>query len=644
MKTDLFLRNTSVLLVLSVIIFWPVFPAFSGAADSPLNKKILWISSYHQGYEANDDIERGIRSQLKNAHVTFRAFFMDTKNHDTQGYAQKAAMDALDVINDFKPDLIIASDDNAQKFVVVPYLKGGAIPVVFCGVNWDAGQYGYPAPNITGMVEVDLAQEMYDLMHRYAKGSRIGFLSGNVDSERKMVEIYNDRFFKGKLIPYLVTSMAGFKQAFLKAQQDVDMLYVYNYTGIKDWDPDDAELFLSRHTRIPTGSHNGFMVPFVTFVAAKSLQEHGAFAAKTALKILSGTAPEDIPIAQNRQVELYINMRMAKAASIVLPVSLLKTATVISQEAAYLDPEPGSLVPYQYAGKKIFLLDSYREEYPWSKGIKKGVTDRLYESGAIVDSFYMDTKKERRADVLKQIGKKAWEAISRFHPDVIIACDDTAQRYVVVPYLVAQNIPVVFCGVNWDASEYGYPTDHITGMIEEDAIDRLIDYLKPFARGARIGYIGGRTPSQQKVLAEYKAHDVKGRLIPYLVGTMSEWKEAVLNLQKTADMLVLSNYAGILGWDDAEAKTFILAHNALPSGALLDFMSPYVVFSLGKVPEEQGSYAAKAALKILGGVPPSDIPIVRNALYRLTLNLPMAAAAGITIPYPLLQQADRLIR
>ena len=643
MKRFLFMPQT-LLLLLAVSVIGQAFPKSCLATDSLLDKKILWISSYHQGYEANDAIERGIRSQLKDKPVEFRAFFMDTKRNDSDSYGQKAAIRALAVIKDFQPDLIIASDDNAQKFVVVPYLRGGAVPVVFCGVNWDAGQYGYPAPNITGMVEVDLAREMYELMRRYAKGPRIGFLSGNVDSERKMVKIYNDQFFDGRLVPYLVTSMAGFKKAFLKAQQNVDMLYIYNYAGIKGWDPNEAELFLSRHTRIPTGSHNGFMTPFVTFVAAKSLQEHGVFAAKTALRILSGVLPEDIPLAENRQVELCVNMRMAKAASLVLPISLLKTATVISREAAYLDPEPESFGPNQYAGRKIFLLDSYNEDYAWSQGIRKGVTDMLYESGAILDSFYMDTKKLRHPDALKQIGKRARDAILAFGPDVIIACDDTAQQYVVVPYLYKKKIPVVFCGVNLTVSEYGYPTAHITGMVEEDAIDRLIGHMLPFAGGGRIGYIAGRTPSQQKVLETYKARGLKARLIPHLVETLSEWKGALRALQKTSDMIVFSNYAGIDGWDDAGAKAFILAHNRLPTGALLDFMAPYVVFSLGKVPEEQGSYAAKTALRILNGTLPADIPVAKNVLYRLTLNLPMADASGITLPYTLLQQADRLIR
>ncbi len=83
---------------------------------------------------------------------------------------------------------------------------------------------------------------------------------------------------------------------------------------------------------------------------------------------------------------------------------------------------------------------------------------------------------------------------------MVIACDDAAQKYVVSPYLREKEIPVVFCGVNWDASEYGYPASNITGMIEEEPIGRLIDLLQQFAKGRRLGYIAGNTLTQKNLL------------------------------------------------------------------------------------------------------------------------------------------------
>lgn len=604
------------------------------------NKKILWVSSYHKGYEANDDIERGIRASLDGSGVQLRTFFMDTKRNNSRAFGEDAGRRALAVIKEYKPDLVIASDDNAQKFLVVPHLREGAIPVVFCGVNWDASQYGYPANNVTGIIEVDLAREMYELMHRHASGSRIGYLSGDVEIERYMVKIYNSRFFDNRMKSYMVSSMMEFKEKFLQAQQEMDMLYVFNYTGIHDWDPIEAEIFLSRHTRIPTGSHNGFMAPFVTFVVAKSLQEHGEWAGATALEILGGKKITDISLTGNTKAELYVNMRIAKAASIVLPVSTLRTATIINQDQAFLDPEPGTSLPGQYNGKKIFWLDSYQEDYKWSEGIGKGIREVLYESGAELFTFHMGTKRNLDKEYGKEIGQKAFAAIQEVKPDIVLASDDNAQTYVVVPYLLDSKIPVVFCGVNWEAEQYGYPTDSVTGMLEVDGVDELLHYLSLFARGNRVAMIGGDVPTEQKNQAITNDRYFQGKLVSSLVSTMEEFEGAVLEMQDKADMLIFSNYAGISDWNGDKAVAYLKGHNRLPTGSHLGFMNDYVVFTVAKVAEEQGNYAARTALRILDGTPPSSIPLAVNKLSHLTINLDMADAAEIFVPFHLLQQAE----
>ena len=146
------------------------------------------------------------------------------------------------------------------------------------------------------------------------------------------MDIYNKRFFAGEMKTYLVNSMDAFKEAFLRAQKEVDMLYISNYSGIADWHPAEAEKFLFNNSKIPTGSHNSFMAPYVLFTVAKLPMEQGNFAAKTALRILDGLSPAQIPVAVNELNHITINLKMAQAASFVLPASLLKGATSIGQK------------------------------------------------------------------------------------------------------------------------------------------------------------------------------------------------------------------------------------------------------------------------------------------------------------------------
>jgi hypothetical protein len=101
---------------------------------------------------------------------------MDTKRHSDESFKIEAAKQAKAEIESVKPDVVIAADDNASKYLVAEYYKDAVIPFVFCGVNWDAAVYGYPYNNATGMVEVTPVPQLVDQLQKVAKGNRVGFL------------------------------------------------------------------------------------------------------------------------------------------------------------------------------------------------------------------------------------------------------------------------------------------------------------------------------------------------------------------------------------------------------------------------------------------------------------------------------------
>lgn len=296
-------------------------------------KKILWVDSYHAGYDWSAGIEKGLRGVLYESGVELRIFHMDTKRHFEEDFHRQAGQRAKKIIEEFRPDVVIASDDNAQRYLVVPYLKDTALPVVFCGVNEDLRKYGYPCRNVTGMIEDELAEGLVMHLRRLAKGDRAGFIGADVHTNRIVADQYNQRFFDGRLRCYLVRTYAEFKEAFLRAQQEVDLLVFRNYFGISGWDAAEAEAFVTAHTSVPTGTVLPWMQPFNLLTIAKEAHEQGEYAATTALRILAGARPEDLPVARNRLAHLVVNLKMAKAAGLVLPVSLLKTAEVIGREA-----------------------------------------------------------------------------------------------------------------------------------------------------------------------------------------------------------------------------------------------------------------------------------------------------------------------
>jgi hypothetical protein len=105
-------------LLISVVIgllLWPV------AALS--QSRVLYIDSYHTGYAWSDGITTGIQSILKDADVDLKIFGMDTKRNANEAFKKKAALEAKAIIASFAPHVVIASDDNAFKYLIQPYYK-----------------------------------------------------------------------------------------------------------------------------------------------------------------------------------------------------------------------------------------------------------------------------------------------------------------------------------------------------------------------------------------------------------------------------------------------------------------------------------------------------------------------------------------
>lgn len=317
--------------------------SMSSPVDASARKKVLWVDSYHQGYQWCDDIEMGMRRALgfkplangtlgaSPSGVELKIFRMDTKRNPAEAFKKKAALSAKALIERWRPDVVIASDDNASKYLIAPYYRNTALPVVFCGVNGDASVYGFPASNVTGMVEVDPLAETIATLKPYAGGHRIGFIGADTLSHRKKMPHHTGdlgiQYVDGKW----VTGFAEWKQEYLKLQKTVDILIAYNPFGIKGWDAQEAETFILENTRIPTGSIDINTMHLTLVARVKIGEEQGDWAGRAVLRILAGTSPADIPITRNQYSRLYLNMRLAERLKIRFPMDLIENATLVEE-------------------------------------------------------------------------------------------------------------------------------------------------------------------------------------------------------------------------------------------------------------------------------------------------------------------------
>ncbi len=610
-----------------------------GIVSSGERKKILYVDSYHSEFPWSRGIASGICSVLgavlnddgtvddSKATAELRIFHMDTKRHLSEEYSQEISLQAKALIEDWKPDAVIASDDNAAKYLIAPYYIDSEIPFVFCGINWDASVYGLPASNVTGMIEVALIRQLVDQLAEFTPGKRVGFLKGDSLTSRKE-SLYIEKVIGQNLVTELAVDYRDWQEKFISLQDRVDILLVGYPGALPDWDEDLGHLksFIMESTRIPTGAWDTWLSEMVLITYANQAEEQGEWAASRALEILDGKSPADIPVVENKRAAVYLNLALAKALGIRFPMELIERSHMVN------DAVPD---------KKILYVNSYHEGYVWSDDIEKGLKKALDASGMGIDLkiFRMDTKENRSEDFIKQKALEVKKLADEWKPDLIVGSDDNFVKYVVVPYYRNSAIPVVFCGVNWDASGYHLPDSHITGMIEVDPVDESINLLRTFARGNRLGVLG-------------LDDDINRRLVTYaginsglefddasFVDDFDKWKSEYIRLQKDVDVLLLMNPVGIRNWDKEQAVRFIHEHARIPSGITVDGQIEFALLGNVKVAEEQGWWAGKTAIEILSGKDISQIPPVKNSESKILINMTLAGKMGIVIPSELLEKA-----
>jgi ABC-type uncharacterized transport system substrate-binding protein len=305
------------------------------AAGAPANaraqsgKKVVFVNSYHQGYEWSDGIEEGAAKVLRASGVEVELVRMDTKRNGDEKSKKQAGLDAKAAIERAKPDAVIVADDNAVKYLLQPFFKDGAIPFVFCGVNWDAGAYGLPYRNATGMVEVALAKQLVERLADYAKGKRIGYLTADTETERADQRAYRDRLGIRFASERFVNTFAEWKAAYREMQGEVDMLVLGSFASVTGWSDGEAKAWAEAHARIPVGAPYDFDMPFAMLGLTKVAAEQGIFAAKAALRILKGEPPSKIPVATNKEGQIMLNVKLAARAGVVFKPDLVRNAVVL---------------------------------------------------------------------------------------------------------------------------------------------------------------------------------------------------------------------------------------------------------------------------------------------------------------------------
>lgn len=329
------MRTISTVTLLSALTFVLCLNLSCALAEE--RYRVLVVQSYEADYlweiEIREELEKALEHK---ADLSF--FYLNTKSNFADG--KKRAEEAYALFKRLNPDGVIAVDDNAQSLFVVPYLKDKTdVPVIFCGVNEDPDLYGYPASNVTGVLERYHFEEILAFNRQIAgRTERFAVMVNKSPLASTMVRLLEKRTsFSAELIAILQPeTVEEAEQMAREYREQVDLLLLLTLKGIcnnKGLPVDDTQAIAAvvREFAKPTAATAEFVIKHGALSGVlASGQEQGWRAADLLLKAMSGVSIAELPITKNYFGRRMVNVTTMKSLDIVPDTMTLRGVDLVS--------------------------------------------------------------------------------------------------------------------------------------------------------------------------------------------------------------------------------------------------------------------------------------------------------------------------
>ena len=330
--------------------------------SSTLALKLLVVHSYHEAWAWDQDIQRGIieglsrRGYIQDQDYELKTFYMDTKiTYTTTEQMKERAEIALDLIDEYEPDMVFTNDDDALRHVAVEYAKRNPqkhLPFVFCGVNGDPLAYSpiivslaAPGGPITGALERFPFHEALSLAKRLnPSATRIVLLADASPSSTFVVNSFQQEYLdvvtNSPLEVIGLFQVQTFQEWQAKAagyQTEADFLGFITYHQLRDENgqrvpaPEVVD-WTVHHSHLPE-------IGFLTFhaedgflaAAGVSGYDTGIYVGVMGGEILGGRDPGTIPIVDPQVTDIVFNLERANMLAMTIPAAELAKAARVFQ-------------------------------------------------------------------------------------------------------------------------------------------------------------------------------------------------------------------------------------------------------------------------------------------------------------------------
>jgi ABC-type uncharacterized transport system substrate-binding protein len=313
-------------------------PVVSRPAIRP---RVLLVHSYHAGYPWVDAITRGVRMALPASDVDLQVIYMDTKRNTDEAFKQQAGEEARRIVAEWQPRVVITADDNAQEYFAAQHASEGATQFVFCGVNANPEKYGYPAANVTGVLERPHYRDSIALLRQLMPDvTRIALLSDDSPTSAGALQFMSDEETETEIVSKeMATTFEQWKAAVRRLQSSADAIAIYMYHTVKEsgnpvsLDPKIVMDWTVAESSVPI---IGFFIFAVDDGALcgflESGVEHGFRAGQMAAEILRGKSAGAIPIVTALEGQSMLNLKTAQKLNLTVPDSITGGIDVLVED------------------------------------------------------------------------------------------------------------------------------------------------------------------------------------------------------------------------------------------------------------------------------------------------------------------------
>ncbi|MBF0387247.1 MAG: hypothetical protein HQL20_05255 [Candidatus Omnitrophica bacterium] len=344
-------------IVFGVLVFLAGMVTVSYAAEAGGKTRILVVSSYSRDYLWSQETGKGLNAALREfkfldndqqveefskndsvetASVIIKKSWMDTKRKSKKEEIVATTAGVMDLVRDFKPDLVFLGDDNATNFVGAQLINT-ATPVVFWGVDLDPFKYGYidsferPGKNITGVYQSGYYKEGLEALKKlYPQIKTFAILSDESETGRGKGRVLAKEAAQGKLPLELVDevytkSFSEWKTRALELQGKVDAFFVITHATLKEDDGSSVDImkagaWYQANIKKPEAVPEKHMVEAgLLLTADDSAYKQGYEAGRMADIILHGKkAPGEIAVMAPSRGAIAVNRLRAQSLGIDL--------------------------------------------------------------------------------------------------------------------------------------------------------------------------------------------------------------------------------------------------------------------------------------------------------------------------------------